>query len=139
MEEKLKRSFKLYHDLIAFLPEASLSNNLPGLPSNELGQQLWCVVGARNSYLKALKAGEWQGFECNLAWEETGSKKSVSIELESTAAALISFLSRGVDYSENLLLDLLEHEVQHQGQLIRYLYGLKLGVPGSWKERYNLD
>lgn len=40
---------------------------------------------------------------------------------------------------EKLAFDLLEHEVQHQGQLIRYLYGLKLGIPAGLKERYHLD
>ena len=63
IKEKLERWFKLYEDLIEFLSEDALAEKLPGLPSNELGQQLWCVVGARNSYLKALKAGEWKGFD----------------------------------------------------------------------------
>lgn len=40
---------------------------------------------------------------------------------------------------EKLAFDLLEHEVQHQGQLIRYLYGLKLGIPAGLKARYHLD
>jgi len=73
LKEKLERSFKLYDDLIEFLSEDTLAKRLPGLPSNELGQQLWCVVGARNSYLKALKAGEWKGFDCPMTWEETRS------------------------------------------------------------------
>jgi uncharacterized damage-inducible protein DinB len=34
---------------------------------------------------------------------------------------------------------LLEHEVQHHGQLIRYLYGLGIERPESWKQRYALD
>ena len=73
IKEKLERSFKLYEELIGFLSEDALAKKLPGLPSNELGQQLWCVIGARNSYLKALEAGEWKGFECPMAWEETRS------------------------------------------------------------------
>jgi hypothetical protein len=36
------------------------------------------------------------------------------------------------------VLDLLEHEAQHHGQLIRYLYALKLAIPDSWKARYAL-
>jgi hypothetical protein len=43
------------------------------------------------------------------------------------------------DVREALLIDLLEHEAQHQGQLIRYLYGLGITVPTSWKNRYNLN
>ena len=38
-----------------------------------------------------------------------------------------------------LVLDLLEHEAAHHGQLIRYLYGLDLPIPDSWKRKYALD
>ena len=137
--QKLKRAFDLYGDLMDFLPEESLSKKLPDLPSNEFGQQLWCVIGARNSYFKALKAGSWQGFECPLNWEETTSKEAVSKALKETAGQVVEFFESKSAYSESILLDLLEHEVQHHGQIIRYLYGLKLGVPDSWKKRYSLD
>ncbi|MNL45598.1 hypothetical protein D3C87_1682570 [compost metagenome] len=52
------------------------------------------------------------------------------------------FLEKAEELSEpalKFLLDLLEHEAQHHGQLARYLYGLKVGVPESWKSRYNFD
>jgi hypothetical protein len=35
-------------------------------------------------------------------------------------------------------MDLLEHELQHHGQLIRYVYGNKLEFPESWKKRYTV-
>ncbi|WP_026477703.1 hypothetical protein [Alkaliphilus transvaalensis] len=37
-----------------------------------------------------------------------------------------------------LLLALLEHEIQHHGQLIRYFYGNELIFPKSWNERYTV-
>jgi hypothetical protein len=37
-----------------------------------------------------------------------------------------------------LAIDLLEHEAAHHGQLIRYLYGLRIEIPQSWKSRYAL-
>jgi hypothetical protein len=43
------------------------------------------------------------------------------------------------DVRGRLVLDLLEHEAAHHGQLIRYLYGLKLPIPAGWKRRYALD
>jgi hypothetical protein len=43
------------------------------------------------------------------------------------------------DARVRLILDLLEHEAQHHGQLIRYLYGLNLEIPESWKTRYALE
>ena len=137
---KLQRSFQLYSDLIDFIPEETLAQKLPELPSNTLGQQLWCVVGARNSYLKALRAGEWQGFECPLAWDKTTSKAEVKNSLEAIANEITSFLKKSSEeVSKEILADLHEHEIQHHGQLVRYLYGLKLGVPESWKKRYSLD
>ena len=36
-------------------------------------------------------------------------------------------------------LALLEHETQHHGQLIRYLYGLGIPRPESWQRQYALD
>ena len=50
-------------------------------------------------------------------------------------------LDGSADFSEmqlGLALDLLEHEAAHQGQLIRYLYGLRLPIPESWRSRYAL-
>ena len=48
-------------------------------------------------------------------------------------------LESATDLASGLILDLLEHEAAHQGQLIRYLYGLRLPIPASWKARYALD
>ena len=36
------------------------------------------------------------------------------------------------------LFALLEHEVQHHGQLIRYCYGNKIAFPQSWHDRYTV-
>ena len=64
MNQKLKahliRSFKLTHDLFAHLDEESLSLDLPSLPSNRIADQVWCIVGARESYSQAIEAGGWQ-------------------------------------------------------------------------------
>jgi hypothetical protein len=40
--------------------------------------------------------------------------------------------------ADGLVLDLLLHETQHQGQLIRYVYGIGLDFPDSWRDRWNL-
>ena len=42
--ESFDRSFVLYGDLVESLEEVNLAAKLPGLPSNSLGSQLWCVV-----------------------------------------------------------------------------------------------
>jgi hypothetical protein len=100
------------------------------------------VVGARHSYTLAAKAGSWQGFSCPLRREGTLDPEEVARTLRSTFAELSNFLASVDGLSgaqEEYLLDLLEHETQHHGQLIRYLYGLGVSPPTSWKQRYNLD
>ncbi|WP_261177856.1 hypothetical protein [Anaerobacillus sp. CMMVII] len=42
------------------------------------------------------------------------------------------------EINSNLLIDLLEHEVQHHGQLIRYAYANKIDFPKSWNFRYTV-
>lgn len=139
---RLALSNKLYLDLLSHFPDGTLEKKLANLPSNTIGQQLWCVIGARHSYIKAAQAGKWDGFECPLAWDKTVIVEEVRNALVSTAKNVSTFLSSASELSEaqvGFLFSLLEHEAQHHGQLARYMYGLKLGVPQSWKDRYHFD
>lgn len=139
ISDSLERSFSLYHDLIESLNETVLSSKLPLLPSNTLGLQLWCVVGARESYSQAIKANQWVGFTCSL---ETATLKIPVAEALSRSAQAVSDVLKSIetytDVQNRLIIDLLEHEAAHHGQLIRYLYALKLTIPASWKSRYAL-
>jgi len=58
IQEGFEQSVLLYRDLVDSLDEESLDRKLPGLPSNTMGSQLWCVVGARESYTNAIQANE---------------------------------------------------------------------------------
>lgn len=140
IEARFERSFSLYTDLINAIDEATLSSKLPNLPSNTLGLQLWCVVGARESFSRAIKANQWSGFSCSL---ETASIKAPVTEALRLSADSVSDVLKTIesytDVQNQLIIDLLEHEAAHHGQLIRYLYGLKLSIPDSWKSKYGLD
>jgi hypothetical protein len=142
IRERLTRACLLYEDLVATLLGDDLARRIPGLPSNEIGQQLWCVIGARESYHKAIQAGSWQGFSCSLEWKATSQQPAVLEQLQrsrSSLGTLLDGLGKISRTQQELLLDLIEHEAQHHGQLIRYLYALKLTIPESWKKRYSLD
>ena len=142
IRERLRESVALYDDLVSELPEASLAATLPGLPSNAVGEQLWCVVGARESFARAIGAGEWSGFSCSLTAAETPEKDAVLAALSRSAdgvLAAIGDLDPHDDDRCRFALQLLEHEAAHHGQLIRYLYGLELPIPARWKTRYALD
>jgi hypothetical protein len=137
-QQKLTRAFQLTYDLFAHLAEADLLLDLADLPANRISAQVWCVVGARESYLKAIQHGEWQGFACSLRTPK--NKSAVLAALVASAERLqeIEFSKLG-EKQLSLACDLLEHEVQHHGQLIRYVYANRLTFPASWQERYALS
>jgi hypothetical protein len=134
----LKRAFALTADLIQHLPEEALGQKLGDLPSNTIGQQLWCVIGARESYLKAVVNNGWSGFGCSLG--DTNAKAEVLNCLKNSEQDWLAYLEEQVlnNNQTAFLLDLLEHELQHHGQLIRYAYGNRLGFPASWHDRYTV-
>lgn len=139
LAERFDRSFALYRDLIDAIDEEALASKLPGLPSNTVGLQLWCVVGARESFALAIRANEWSGFSCSL--DSVTRKTPVADALRRSAEGVSEVLGAIDSFTEvqnRLIVDLLEHEAAHQGQLIRYLYGLRLAIPESWKARYAL-
>ena len=136
--ERLKSAFLLTEDLIEALPEAALCFKLEHLPSNTIGQQFWCMVGARESYDRAIRNEGWLGFSCSL--KDPESIKAVHQAVKKSKDDILDYIT----YKElnplqlDLLMDLLEHELQHHGQLIRYVYGNKLEFPESWKKRYTV-
>ena len=137
LKAKLDRSFKLTHDLAEHLDETSLNLDLPSLPSNRIAGQLWCIVGARESYTKAIEMGSWKGFSCSLSMPRV--KQSVLAALEATHKQMseIDFTDL-TDVQIEFAFDLLEHEIQHHGQLIRFVYGNGLAFPDSWNKRYTV-
>lgn len=142
LQENFRRSIDLYDDFVAELPEAALAMKLPGIRSNTTGAQLWCVVGARESFSRAIEAGKWSGFSCSLSADGTRQKTAVRAALSSSAATVLTTLRDLGSYDDarnRFIVDLLEHEAAHQGQLVRYLYGLNLPIPTRWKARYALD
>jgi len=137
LKARLDQSFALTRDLVVHLDEMALGLDLPNLPSNRIAAQLWCVIGARESYLRAIEAGEWKGFSCSL--KPPRVKQSVVTALEATHKSLSRIDFTALSEGElELAFALLEHEVQHHGQLIRYVYANGLGFPASWNKRYTV-
>jgi len=140
VRERFERSFGMYRDLVDAVGSDGLTRRLGDLRSNTIGAQLWCVVGARESYSRAIAAGAWSGFSCSL--DDTKDPAKVRASLDASQEAVRGALA-GLEATDaagwGYALDLLEHEAAHHGQLIRYLYGLDLTIPESWKRRYALD
>lgn len=136
--KRLHKAFDLTVDLVHAMTIDDLKLNLKGMPSNTIGEQLWCIIGARESYLKAIISGGWVGFSCSL--DDTTSKDKIMLCLKKSAEDSLKYLNNFElnEVQVELLFCLLEHEILHHGQLIRYIYGNKLIFPESWNERYTV-
>ena len=137
LQRRVDTLIRIFDDLAATLPAETLASHLGELRSNTIGQQLWCVIGGRETWAQAIPGGEWPGFASSL--EDPHSPEQVKAALTSSAeqirAVLVPELSEA---SEELALGLLEHEAAHAGQLLRYVLGLELDVPRSWTAYFAL-
>lgn len=131
--ERLAENFDLWTDLASHLGD-EVVRTLP-VPSNSIWDQFWCVVGARQSYARAMAVGVWQGVSCSLTPSDRGHIGPLVQALKSSRERVEAMLA---DAYDSLVLDLLLHETQHQGQLVRYVYGLGIDFPDSWRRRWNL-
>jgi hypothetical protein len=136
--KRIKQSLQLTDEFYLFIDEECLTMNIPDVPSNTIGEQAYCIVGARESYLKALIEGKWTGFDCSL--KEIDNKNVVVEAMRHTRTDFNTFIDRTATnlLDLDLLIDLHEHEVQHHGQLIRYAYANEIAFPESWNERYTV-
>jgi len=131
--ENLRARFDAYNDLIAELGDEDLETRINAPKHKSLKEHLWCVVGARESYAKALEAGEWGGFTCSMTSFSASDFKYALKESSDKALSIIDSLPQWSDAQDDLLASLSEHEVMHEGQIIRHIYGVEGTLPSSWK------
>ena len=142
LRRRFSRANTLYLDFVDAVSAEQLGSHLADLPSDTVGHQLWCVLGARESYPRAARAREWQGFTSPVTADETTDAAALRTAFAQTSNDVdewIAGLDAGDEASFTYALALLEHETQHHGQLIRYLYGLGIDRPESWQRQYALD
>lgn len=142
LRRRLELANTLYLDFVGTVTSEHLGSHLADLPSDTVGHQLWCVLGARESFPRAARAGAWQGFTSPVTKEQTTDAAALRAAFVTTAADVddwVAGIAADDDDSLRYVLALLEHETQHHGQLIRYLYGLGIERPPSWQRQYALD
>jgi hypothetical protein len=125
--------FDAYAELVATVDGDALRERLGPPKHKSLGEHLWCVIGARESYARALEAGEWPGFACSM---KSFGHADFTEKLASSARMVLDCARRidqWTDARDELLLMLTEHEVMHEGQIIRHMYGLERTLPASWR------
>ena len=131
--DNLTSRFESYGELIDQVDDQALTERIDAPKHKSLAEHLWCVVGARESYAKALVAGEWVGFNCSMTKYERSDFESKLIDSASEVQAAIESIDDWTSQHDDLLATLAEHEVMHEGQIIRHVYGMGATLPSNWK------
>lgn len=129
----LEERFQSFADLVSGISDAQLGEKLDVPGSKDLLTHMWCIIGARESYAAALQLGGWSGFNCSLdEYNVTGVRAKLSSSAAEFAEA-IKVIDSWTPQREELLATLMEHEVMHEGQIIRLWYALGHDLPQSIK------
>ncbi len=138
----IRESLRLYNDLLNVCDTKTLSQVLGKPESYALGHHFWCVIGARESHVRSLQKGTWDEVACSLEYDDALDKEKLLGSLVASETLIKTYLNEETEWTderEQLLLDLLEHEVRHQGQLIRYGIYFDITFPESWKKKFYID
>ena len=63
---RLLSRFEAYKELAATIDDVLLNRKIDVSKHKSLAEHLWCVVGARESYARAIEHGSWTGFSCSM-------------------------------------------------------------------------
>ncbi len=129
--DNLTARFAAYAELIEQADDAVLQEKLDVDKHKSLAEHFWCLIGARESYAKAITAGEWMGFACSLtSFAQADFREALATSAQQALSA-IHAVDDWTDEREGLLATLAEHEVMHEGQIIRHIYGTGKSPPAS--------
>jgi hypothetical protein len=85
------------------------------------------------SLQRTLSAGAWQGFPCSMSvYDREHFERALATSGEGLLSA-IQDLGEWSSEHDELLLAVSEHEVMHEGQIIRHMYGLGRDLLASWR------
>ncbi|MEZ4737049.1 MAG: hypothetical protein R3E79_58975 [Caldilineaceae bacterium] len=138
---------QLTYDYLDGLESRHLELRLPFATSQTLGYQFWCMVGAHESYLKALEYGSWQGFASSLdqlAEVTPATIKQQMQQADAKLAQLLQTLEINASLSSgqpgySVVFQMIKHEMHHHGQFINFLFCHQLPIPPSWQEEWALS
>lgn len=132
--KNIESRFKSILDIVESIEPKLLTKQLDIAKSKSVGEHMWCIVGARESYSRSLIKGDWDGFVCSL--ERDDNLEEIVDALNSSKMLFeqsVKSVENWTQARDELLVNLLEHESMHEGQLIRHIYGLGYSLPDSTK------
>ena len=127
----LRKRFDFYTDLVAQVDEAAINAELDIPRHRSLGMHLWCIVGSRESFAKAIAAGEMAGWRSSVKRFERDEFSAKLVESARLLLEAIDAVREWTPERDQLLAQIAEHEVMHEGQIIRLMFGLEKPLPAS--------
>lgn len=129
----LVNRFGFYADLATQVDDETINAKMDVPQHRSLALHLWCVIGTRESFAKAIEAGQMRGWSSSVGNFE---REEFIAKLEQSSQTLLDAIeSVGEDEwtpaRERLLAQVAEHEVMHEGQIIRLMFGLQKPLPSS--------
>jgi hypothetical protein len=92
----VRARFQSFDELARQVSDGLLTENVSVPKNKTVAEHLWCVVGARESFSKALRAGAWGGFSCSV---ENQSRQSFIDALKSSADFFENIIGEIEDWS----------------------------------------
>lgn len=129
--DNLAKRIGFYDDLIDQANNGTLAAELAVPRSRSLGAHLWCIVGTREIYAEAIVAGEMGGWTSSV---ESFEHDEFRDKLTRSGRDLLDAINAVSDWTverDRLLAEVAEHEVMHEGQIIRLMLGLEKPLPTS--------
>ncbi len=110
---RLLSRFEAYSDLAETLDDDLLTQAIDLPKHKTLAEHLWCVVGARESYARAIEQGSWAGFRCSMESSSAAEFREKLRDSSKAAELAIRAVSDWREERSDLLATLAEHEVMH--------------------------
>jgi hypothetical protein len=135
------------YDFVDVLQPSDLGLALPFPEARPIGYQLWCMTGAHESYLRHLEHGEWQGFSCSMDTADDLSPAGIKRLMQQSDTKMLQLLGqvdlearlKSGEFGYELVQQMIEHEMHHQGQLINLIFCHHLPIPQSWQAKWALS
>ncbi len=140
--KKLKRVFAMNNEFLSTIAEDDLKLRLKGMRSDSIASQITCIIGCRDSYSKCLPIDEQFRWSPDFPYSERYNLIKLKSHLEEVGEKVVCELESIDLLSDNqqgLIMDLISHEYQHQGQIIRYFYANGLEMPNTVKTEWHLE
>lgn len=127
----LAQRFESYNDLIQHIDENTLSGRLGAPRDKNVRDNLWCIVGTRESFAQAIAADSPLHWKCSM--QQFAREDFIKALAESAASFLdtVASVAAWSDQQADLLARIVEHEAMHEGQIIRQVWGLEKTLPES--------